>query len=115
VVVHPSNPVASLPRDRVSAMFLKKVGEWPQGGTVLPVDLSAAGGLRDAFGKDVHGKDIAAILSYWKQMIASGRGVPPPVKATDAEVVAYVRGNPGAIGYVSANTPTDGVKVLRLD
>jgi|SRR5918912_1296740 hypothetical protein len=34
----------------------------------------------------------------------------PPLKATDAEVLSFVRSNPGAIGYVSA-LPT-GVRIV---
>ena len=34
----------------------------------------------------------------------------PPVKATDAEVLSFVRSNPGAIGYVS--TAPSGVRIV---
>ena len=57
---------------------------------------------------------ISAIESYWRQQIYSGRGVPPPVKATDADVVAFVAANPGGIGYVSAAADTAGVKVVEI-
>ena len=30
---------------------------------------------------------------------------PPPVKANDVEVLAYVANNQGAVGYVSAGIP----------
>ena len=36
---------------------------------------------------------------------------PPPVKATDDEVIAYVQSTPGAIGYVM-KAPPSGVVVL---
>jgi len=40
---------------------------------------------------------------------------PPPVKATDAEVIAFVAKNAGAVGYVAAGTalPPD-VRALTL-
>ena len=34
----------------------------------------------------------------------------PPVKASDAEVLGFVKSSPGAIGYVS--TPSEGVKII---
>lgn len=39
---------------------------------------------------------------------------PPPVKGSDAEVIAFVRSTPGAVGYVSnLGAATGGVKVLE--
>jgi hypothetical protein len=36
-------------------------------------------------------------------------------KASDADVVAYVRSIAGAIGYVSAGADTSGLKEIRLE
>jgi ABC-type phosphate transport system substrate-binding protein len=38
--------------------------------------------------------------------------IPPAVKATDDEVIAYVQSTPGAIGYVMS-APPSGVVVLK--
>jgi hypothetical protein len=38
----------------------------------------------------------------------------PKVLATDADMVAYVAKNKGAIGYVSAGADTGSVKVLEV-
>ena len=35
-------------------------------------------------------------------------------KAGDAAVIAFVKANPGAIGYISAGVSTDGVKLLSI-
>jgi hypothetical protein len=42
------------------------------------------------------------------------RDVPPPIGRSDAEVLAFVRANPGAIGYVSATADIQGARVLAL-
>lgn len=115
LVVNKGNPVASLPRKQVSALFLKKSGSWPAGAHALPVDQFGGLAIRDAFSRDVHGRSAAAIKSYWQQVIFSGRGLPPPEKDSDREVLSYVQANPGAIGYVSAAAPTDAVKVLVVE
>jgi hypothetical protein len=36
------------------------------------------------------------------------------VLRSDAEVLAFVRGNPGAVGYVSEAAQVSGVKVLEI-
>ena len=101
LIVHTSNGIDSMTAERVSALFLKKVGKWDNGRTVLPVDLLPGSAVREEFSKSIHGKTVAAVKSYWQQQIFSGRDVPPPEKASDREVLAYIEANPDAIGYVS--------------
>ena len=45
---------------------------------------------------------------------SSGRDTPPPVKTTDAAVLALVRATLGAVGYVSESTPLEGVKAIAV-
>jgi len=54
------------------------------------------------------------VKSYWQQQIFSGRDVPPVEKSSDAQVVAFVKQNPGAIGYVAEGTDTAGTKVVTV-
>jgi hypothetical protein len=113
IVVSAANPTTSLSRDQASKLFLKKVPTWQNGRDVVPVDLPEGSAVREAFTKDVLRKSVTAVKSYWQQQIFSGRGVPPTEKATDDAVLAYLRANPNAIGYVAANTPLgSGAKVV---
>ena len=113
VVVNSANPVASLEARDVSDLFLRRTSRWPDGTLVLPVD-GPDSGAREDFSKDVHGRKTAAIRSYWLQTIYSGRGIPPPEKPSDKEVIDYVKAHSGAIGYVAATTATGDVKVLKI-
>jgi ABC-type phosphate transport system substrate-binding protein len=114
VIVNASNPVSSLTKDQVSRMFLKKVQKWDSGQSVVPVDQDANSPVRAVFSKDVHGKAVSAVASFWQQQIFAGRDVPPAEKAGDAAVLAFVRGNPNAIGYVSEGAATGDVKVVPV-
>jgi ABC-type phosphate transport system substrate-binding protein len=118
VVVATTNPVASLERGELARIFLKSVTRWKDGREIAPVDQSGRSPVRTEFTRDVLEKAgmgrISAVESYWQQQIYSGRGVPPPVKSSDAEVVAFVAANPGGIGYVSAGADTAGVKVVDV-
>jgi len=115
VVVNEACSVSSLPRAEVSAMLLKKVTKWSDGTAVVPVDQAAGSAVRQKFSSRVHGKEAAAVKSYWQQQIFAGRGVPPVEMASDDQVLAYVRSHPGAIGYVSESAAADGVKVLTVE
>ena len=77
-------------------------------------DLSQENDVRDKFAQDVQKKTPDAIGAYWRKQIFSGRGIPPIEKSSDAEVIAYIKNNPNAIGYVSTSAKTSGVKVVEL-
>lgn len=111
VVVHPDNPAAELTGPELSRLFLKKTLRWPERRPVQPVE-PASTRLREQFARAIHQKSLNAVKSYWNQVIFSGQDVPPLEKPDDAAVVAFVRSDPGAIGYVSAGADTAGVKVL---
>jgi ABC-type phosphate transport system substrate-binding protein len=114
VVAHPSVRAEAVSRGELSRMFLRLSTEWSGGGHVRPVDQAKASPLREAFSRDVLGKTVAALDQFWTQSIFSGRAVPPVEKRGDAEVLAYVRDTPGAVGYVSAAASAEGVKRLSV-
>src|SRR6266513_3648162 len=115
LVVHVSNPVASLSRDQVSKIFLRKVTQWDSHKPVLPVDQAPGSPVRRTFTKQIHQRTIAAIQAWWQQQTFAGIAVAPPERATDAEVLAYIRKYPNAIGYVRATIPTGAdIKIVEI-
>src|SRR5689334_13238113 len=93
VIVNVANGSTNIGRDDLARIFLKKTTTWPNGQTAQPVDQSLTSPVRKAFSQSVLGKDVAAVESYWQQAIFSGRALPPFVKTSDADVLAYVRAN----------------------
>ena len=115
VIVNAGNSATSLPRGEVAALFLKQVTTWPDGSTVTVVDLPERAPARAAFSRTVIGRTSGAVAAYWQQQVFTGRGVPPTQRTSDAEIVAFVRTNANAIGYVAKNTPLgDGVKPINI-
>lgn len=114
VVVHPSNPTDILTKEQLGKMFLKKIVKWDTGTPIVPVDQAPIAPVRAVFNRLVHAKPASAIASYWQQQIFAGRDVPPAEKGGDAAVIAFVKANPGAIGYVTAGVGTEGVKLLNI-
>jgi len=114
LITHPDNPVSTLKSTQVAAFFLKKDTTWDGGALVLPVDLPEDSPLRAAFSQAVLRKSVHAVEAYWQQRIFSGRDVPPTRRASEEEVLAYVREHRNAIGYVSISAPETGVKVVSL-
>lgn len=115
VVVNATNPVVRLTRDQVSKIFLRKINQWDNHQPVLPVDQTADTPVRRTFTKEIHGRTIASIQTWWQQQTFAGVGVAPPERATDAEVLDYVRRYPNAIGYVRADVPVGSdLKIIEI-
>lgn len=115
IVVHASNPVARLTRDQVSRIFLRKATLWDNRQPVLPVDQATDSPVRRTFTKQIHHRTIASVQTWWQQQTFAGAGVAPPERASDEEVLDYIRKYPNAIGYVRANmTVGADIKVLLV-
>jgi ABC-type phosphate transport system substrate-binding protein len=103
VIVHPQVKGSQIPRAVLTAIFLKQAPNWGDGSPVMPVDQSVQSAVRRAFSNDVLKQGIVEVQVYWQRKITAGQ-VPPPVKTSDEDVVAFVASTPGAIGYVSSST-----------
>ena len=114
IIVNSANPLSSIEQNDLSKLFLKKAVQWPNGQPALPVDQSERSSVREIFSKEIHGKPVSSLLAYWQQQIFSGRSIPPLEKGSDSDVIAFVKGNPNAIGYTSAPPTDSGVKILKV-
>lgn len=115
VIVNSSNSVNSLSKKEVSDLFLKKTAKFSNGTLAAPVDLVANSRAREAFSSSIHGKAVSAIRNYWQQAAFSGAATAPPEKSNDHDVIEFVKRNPGAIGYVSSDAETAGVKTISVN
>ncbi len=114
IIVNPTNPAASVERKFLEDAFLKKTTTWPSGDVIRPVDLAPDSATRNRFSRDVLNRSVEAVKSYWQQRIFSGRDVPPPELDHDDDVVKFVLGHPGGVGYVSGTATVTGAKVVAV-
>jgi len=114
VIVNPANASSVLERKFLTEVFLKRSTRWPTGELIRPVDQGTDSAARRHFSEEVLNRSVAAVKSYWQQMIFSGRAIPPPELDNDEEVVRYVAKYPGAVGYVSGAGDLAGVKAVAL-
>lgn len=56
----------------------------------------------------------SSFINYWKRMVFTGKGVMPSVFRDEEALVEYVRRNKSAIGYISSDTPYDGVTAIKI-
>jgi len=103
IIVNPSVKGSQIPKATLNSIFLKYSPRWGDGSPVLPVDQSFRSRIRQAFANEIHQRPMMELRVFWTRRMATGV-IPPPVKETDEEVVAFVAATPGAIGYVAPTT-----------
>jgi hypothetical protein len=88
------------------------IGERQFAGTVrlVPVDNTSA---QDKFLANVLKVDNDKYNSIWAKKSFREGVNPPPIKASDGEVVDFVRRTPGAVGYIADGSKAVGVNVVK--
>jgi ABC-type phosphate transport system substrate-binding protein len=115
VVVNAANPIASLPREQLARLFLRKVKRWPNGTLAEPVDLAPDDPTRAEFTREVLGKSVSTVRAYWQQRLFSGAEVPPPEKASEDDALQFVRSHPAGLTYVAPDVALpNGVRALAV-
>ena len=110
VVVHPSNG-ASLDQNAIKKLYLGKSKSFPDGNSATAVNQDGTPAF-DEFNDKVVGKSSSQLNAYWSKLVFTGKGTPPDKLANDQALIDFVAANPGAIGYVSAASASDKVKVV---
>lgn len=113
LIANPSVKASGVSLDEVKGIFLATKTELVDGSHVEPV-LLKAGSVHSAFVKDYLGKTEAALETYYRSLVFTGKGLMPKSFSSEAEVAAYVAKTKGAIGYVSAGAGGPGVKILEV-
>jgi ABC-type phosphate transport system substrate-binding protein len=114
VIVSAKSPVTTLRADQVADIFLGQIGNFPDGGEAIALDLSIGSPLRDNFYAKVTSKSPALVKAYWTKMIFTGRGQPPKELPSSVAVRKQVADNPNLIGYIDRSALDASVKAVLV-
>jgi len=98
----------------VQKIFLGKTANWGDGSRVM-LSMLKDGPVSDEFLKTWVKKSQKQFGTFWKKAVFSGTGEMPAAFDSEAELVKFVAGTPGAVGYVDEATPHADVKVITID
>ena len=113
LIANASVKVSEVSAEEIKNIFLETRTSLSDGSRVQPA-LLRTGPAHAAFIKQFIGRSDAALETYYRSLVFTGRGLIPPAFASDADMAAYVAKTKGAIGYVSANADVSGVKVIEV-
>lgn len=113
IIVNDKVPDNALSATDVKNIFLGKKVTWEDGQKISFVVLEA-GDTHTVFLKEYVKKSTAQFRNYWRNLLFTGKGVEPKSFASETDLMEYVSGNDGMIGYISKETPVSGVKVIAI-
>ena len=113
VIANSSVALSDISTDELKRIFLATKTSLDDGTRVEPV-LAKSGAAHESFLKEYVGKTDAALSTYYRSLVFTGKASLPKSFASDAEVISYVAKTKGAVGYVSAGAAVSGVKTLEV-
>ncbi len=115
VIVNRENPVEQLSPREISDIFLCRRRSFPSGAPVFVIEEKRNGPLRETFFRLLNGMTLKRLNTYWARLQFSGEVQPHPSLPHSRDILAAVRENRDAIGYVDEGSLDGSVKViLRL-
>ena len=113
VIANPGVRASEVSKNDLRDVFTGAATSLPGGIGVVPI-LLKAGTAHEEFLKAYIGKNDATYRAGWRSLVFSGQASMPKSLDSDAAVVEFVAHNTGAIGYIGASSPHEGVKVLTV-
>jgi len=113
VIANSNVKTAAISVGELKNIFLEERRSFSDGTHVEPV-LEKSGPAQETFLAEYLGQSNEELQNYYRSLVFTGRGAMPKGLGSDPEVVAYIARTKGAVGYVSAETNTEGVKTLSI-
>lgn len=111
VVVNKSVAATSLDAAQLKDIFTLKTTKWSDGSTIAVFVLKGNDAAQDKFYGYI-GENSIGLKKVWMKAQLTGEAKAPKALGSDAEVISKVASTPGAIGFVSAGSVSDAVKVV---
>ncbi|MCP4547987.1 MAG: phosphate ABC transporter substrate-binding protein [bacterium] len=115
IIVNSAVAESAVDAEMIQKIFLGKTKKWEDKTAIVPVILDE-GPVHDAFLDQYLNKSAKKFSTFWKKAVFTGTGTPPSSFATEAEIIAFVASNKGAIGYIGkVDAAPANVKVLVVN
>lgn len=114
LIAHKGVPVDSLSPDEIRNIFLGKAIDWPDHSLIQTV-LFSDPEIHQFFVRKYVKKTDRQFDAWWRRKLFEGTGMIPPAYGSAKEILNFVAGTKGCIGYVSSDIPIgDNVKILSV-
>jgi ABC-type phosphate transport system substrate-binding protein len=114
VIANPGISLESIESKDLQRIYLGKKTMWEDGTSIVTV-MTKNGSVHDRFIEDFLDRSVQRFATYWRQMVFTGKGVPPRSFVQEADLVSFVASTPGSLGFASVGADMSGVKVITVE
>lgn len=114
VVVNAANPERNLSAKEAIALYMGRSRAFTNGEVALILDLPRDDPRRAAFYQALTGMTVAQVNSYWSRLMFSGQSVPPQALPDETAMLAALRRNPGALGWLSREPADPALRTVLV-
>ncbi len=114
LIVQAANPQPALTQREAVGMFMGRNRAFHSGEVAQVYDLPRDSTQRAEFYQRLTGMGPAQINSYWARLMFSGQTMPPYAVQDEAAMVAVVKSNANAIGWVRKEPNDKALRVLLV-
>ncbi|MBU2893780.1 phosphate ABC transporter substrate-binding protein [Colwellia sp. D2M02] len=111
VIVNKSNS-GDVDATLVKKIYLGKAKAFSNGEKVTVYTLPTNQDDTEYFREKALSKSNSQFKSYWSKLVFTGKGTPATEVDSAADIIAAVKKDPSAIGFVNSNDVNDEVKVV---
>ncbi|MEC8009676.1 MAG: phosphate ABC transporter substrate-binding protein [Pseudomonadota bacterium] len=113
VIVHPENK-SVINQDMIQNLFMGRSHHFSNGSEATPVNQQDNSSVRKEFELKALGRADYQMKQYWSKLIFTGKAVPPAILNNDQDIIEFVSEHKDAIGYINAQTSSQGVKIIKV-
>ncbi len=114
IITNKSVSADSLKEEDVKNIFIGKVTSWNDNQKINFATLPNGDEIHKAFLKKFIKRTPEQYSRYWKKQIFTGKSRIPKSFQTEKDMLEFVAGTKGAVGYASTSQITDDIKVLTI-
>lgn len=112
VIANRTGKLTRITPGQLSDLYLGRSRSLPDSTSVQVIELTRNSTLRERFFRRINGMTLRQVNAYWARLQFSGQVLPPPALEDETSVLAAIRDNPNAIGYVDAASVDESVRVI---
>ncbi len=115
LIVNKSLEDQSFDRDKIRNIYLGKLKFWENGKRIKVARLDNDNPAIDDFYQEVLNKNQRQLISYWRRLLFTGKGVPPVKFRSSTEIKEFVESNQGAIGFLEGKPESEKIRVVEYN